>query len=129
MKILYNAKRTEYARQLRNNSTKAEIKLWNLLKAKQLRGYDFHRQKPLSDFIADFYCFRLRLVIEVDAATHAEEEVQRKDRIEEKQLSDMGLAVLRFSDEQVMNKADTVIRTIEKYIDECEGMCKKEKYK
>ena len=53
------------ARKLRNNSTKSEMKLWLCLKGRQMCGYDFHRQKPLLNFIADFYCHELKLVIEL----------------------------------------------------------------
>ncbi len=53
MKITYNSKLKELARRLRNHSTKAEIKLWGYLKGRQMMGYDFHRQKPVEDFIVD----------------------------------------------------------------------------
>jgi very-short-patch-repair endonuclease len=55
MKLKYNPELKELARTLRNNSTKAEIRLWNYLKGKQLIGYDFHRQKPIDSYIADFF--------------------------------------------------------------------------
>lgn len=55
MKIHYNPKLKPLARQLRNNSTKAEIRLWGYLKGKQMHGYDFHRQKPIDNYIADFF--------------------------------------------------------------------------
>ena len=55
MRIHYNPKLKEYARQHRNNSTKAEIRLWQQLKRDQIRGYDFHRQKPIDNYIVDFF--------------------------------------------------------------------------
>jgi very-short-patch-repair endonuclease len=55
MKINYNPELKELAKTLRNNSTKAEIKLWTYLKGKQLMGHDFHRQKPIDNYIADFF--------------------------------------------------------------------------
>ncbi|MEX0360394.1 MAG: endonuclease domain-containing protein, partial [Allomuricauda sp.] len=61
--IPYNPKLKELARQLRNNSTKAEIILWQKLKRKQLHGYDFHRQKPIDNYILDFFCHELMLGI------------------------------------------------------------------
>ena len=79
--IPYNPKLKEYARYLRNNSTRSEIRLWHELKGKQRLGYDFHRQKPLLHFIADFYCYELKLVIELDGYTHEFPEVIRKDKI------------------------------------------------
>ncbi|TFG35719.1 MAG: DUF559 domain-containing protein, partial [Nitrospirales bacterium] len=69
-KIFYNSKLKDLTKQLRNNSTKAEIKLWNYLKGKQLMGYDFHRQKPIDNYVVDFFCNKLMLAIEVDGYTH-----------------------------------------------------------
>lgn len=68
--IPYNPKLKELARQLRNNSTRSEIILWQHLKGKQMMGYDFHRQKPIDNFILDFFCYELMLGIELDGYTH-----------------------------------------------------------
>ena len=73
--IPYNPKLKELARELRNNSTKAEIILWLKLKNKQLYGYDFHRQKPIDNYIVDFFCQELMLAIEVDGYSHQFEDV------------------------------------------------------
>ncbi len=110
----------KFARELRNNSTKSEIKLWGYLKGKQMLGYDFHRQKPLLNFIADFYCYELKLVIELDGYTHMFEETIIKDAIKESELNRVGLKVLRFSDDEVMQDIENVLRMIEKYIEEFE---------
>ena len=99
MKIYYNPKLKELARQLRNNSTKAEIRLWQYLKGKQMLGYDFHRQKSIDNFIADFYCFKLRLIIETDGFTHQFEDVYQKDILKENRLKELGFTVLRFDDD------------------------------
>ncbi|MFD2603727.1 endonuclease domain-containing protein [Flavobacterium suzhouense] len=64
--IPYNPNLKELARQLRNGSTKAEIVLWQKLKRKQMYGYDFDRQKPVDNYILDFFCHDLMLGIEVD---------------------------------------------------------------
>ena len=114
--IPYNPKLKEFARQLRNNSTKSEIKLWQYLKAKQLRGYSFHRQKPLLNFIADFYCYELKLVIELDGYTHQFEDVFDKDLKKQQKLQEIGLTVLRFSDNDVLNNIESVIMAIEEYM-------------
>ena len=108
----------KFARELRNNSTKSEIKLWGYLKGEQMLGYDFHRQKPLLNFIADFYCYELKLVIELDGYTHMLEETIIKDAIKESELNRIGLKVLRFADAEVMQDIENVLRTIEKYIEE-----------
>jgi len=70
MKISYHPKLKELARKLRNNSTKSEIKLWQYLKSKRMMGYDFHRQKPIDNYIVDFFCNKLQLAIELDGYTH-----------------------------------------------------------
>ena len=62
----YNPKLKELARQLRNDSTLSEILLWNELKGKQVEGYDFQRQKPILNYILDFFCHELELAIEID---------------------------------------------------------------
>lgn len=84
-------------------------------------GYDFHRQKPLLNFIADFYCYELRLVIELDGYTHQFEETIIKDAIKERELKKIGLNVLRFEDDEVMNDIENVLRTIEIYIQQFES--------
>lgn len=78
MKIKYNPKLKALARSLRKSSTKAEIRLWSYLKGKQLMGYDFHRQKPVDNYITDFFCNTLMLAIESDGYTHGFEEVFKK---------------------------------------------------
>ena len=110
----------ELARKLRNNSTKSEIILWKHLKNKQLYGYSFHRQKPLLDFIADFYCYELNLVIELDGYTHNFEEVIEKDKIKEEALNAVGLTVMRFQDQEVFQNINNVLRVLENYILEYE---------
>jgi very-short-patch-repair endonuclease len=114
--IPYNPSLKEKARELRNSSTKSEIHLWSLLKGKFDGKYDFHRQKPLDQYIADFFCHELKLVIEVDGITHDWEETQRKDFKKETRLNELGLNVLRFTDEEVLKHEESVIETIRVYI-------------
>jgi very-short-patch-repair endonuclease len=90
------------------------------LKGKQMYGYDFHRQKPLLDFIVDFYCYELNLVIELDGITHHFEDTQLNDTHKEDTLKSMGLHIIRFLDEEVMDDIDNVLRTIEAYINNFE---------
>jgi len=68
--IQYNPKLKELARKLRNDSTYTEIMIWNYLKGKQMRGFDFDRQRPIDNFIVDLYCKNLRLAIEIDGESH-----------------------------------------------------------
>ncbi len=114
--IPYNPNLKQLARDLRNNSTKSEIILWLKLKNKQFYGYDFHRQKPLDNFIADFYCYELMLVIEIDGYSHEFLEVYENDRVKDKRFEELGLSVLRFSDDQVLNDMENVLRELEEYV-------------
>jgi len=113
VKSYYNPKLKERAKQLRKNMTPPEIILWNQLKSKNL-GYDFHRQKPIDNFIVDFFCSKLNLIIEVDGEVHLDkgkEDAERQSRLEA-----LGLNVIRFSAKDVMRNLPDVIDAICNYI-------------
>jgi very-short-patch-repair endonuclease len=121
----YNKKLKSKANALRKNLTKAEACLWKYaLRAKQMRGYTFRRQRPVLNFIADFMCKELLLVIELDGLTHHDEKTAEKDRAKEKALKDAGFYVLRFSDETVLNDIKGATRSIENFIDQIEDKSK-----
>jgi very-short-patch-repair endonuclease len=114
-KILwYNPALKEKARELRNNSTNTEILLWKFLKGKQLHGFDFHRQKPIDEFIVDFFCPDLMLAIEIDGGTHIGKE--KYDAARQQKLEKFGVRFLRFKDEDVFYNCDWVMKEIEKWI-------------
>ncbi|MFD2326551.1 endonuclease domain-containing protein [Mucilaginibacter galii] len=98
------------ARQLRNNSTPGEIKLWQELRNKQFHGCDFHRQKPLLDYIVDFYCAELGLVIELDGRYH--DGISEDDLKRDNELARYNLTVVRFSESEVMKDMLNVLRTL-----------------
>lgn len=113
----YNKALKPFARALRNGSTKSEIRLWcELLRNKQMLGYQFLRQRPIDRFIADFMCKDLRLIIELDGITHQDPEVILKDEEKDKTLSELGYSVLRFTDNEVMRDLPNVQRVIENWI-------------
>lgn len=112
----YDKNLKEFSRYLRNNSTLSEVLLWNQLKAAQMMGYTFNRQKPLDRFIVDFYCKPLHLVIEIDGSTHDEEVSPLKDEKRQKILEDLGLSFLRFNDKDIKTNMRNVLNTIENYI-------------
>lgn len=118
--IPYNSKLTQLAKKLRNESTQTEIYLWLKLKGKQMYGYDFHRQKPIDNYILDFFCYDLMLGIEVDGYSHEILEVHNKDIVKEKRMTELGITILRFSDFEVLRDMENVIRAIEFYILEFE---------
>jgi very-short-patch-repair endonuclease len=115
--IPYNPKLKELARELRNNSTKSEIILWKELKGKFEGKYDFHRQKPLDNYIADFFCHELKLVIEIDGESHHWEETQKNDYNKEFRLNELGLNVLRFPDSDIFKQLESTLTTIKIYIE------------
>jgi very-short-patch-repair endonuclease len=118
--IPYSPKLKQLARNLRNNSTKTEVFMWQKLKGKQMYGYDFHRQKPLDNYIVDFFCNELMLAIEIDGYSHELIEVYNKDLKKEKRLNDLGITVLRFTDKEVLAQMENVLRAIEWFIFEFE---------
>ena len=120
MKINYHPKLKELARKLRNKSTKSEIKLWQYLKNKKMMGYDFHRQKPIDNFIVDFFCNKLKLAIELDGYTHTFEEIVKKDVLKQERLKELGITVMRFCDKDVMKNTDGVLQVIRCFIEDCE---------
>ncbi len=101
---------------MRNNSTLAEIILWKELKGKKMRGHDFHRQKPIDNYIVDFFCSDLSLAIEVDGCSHDAKTEHDKER--EKRLRSLGVEFLRFNDLDVKSNLRGVVMAIEDWIDE-----------
>ena len=116
-KILpYNPKLKPLAKALRQNMTFSEVLLWNELKQKKMLEFDFDRQRPIDNYIVDFYCKDLMLAIEVDGISHDFEEVRDNDEIRQKRLEDLGVRFLRFDDWEVKNDMANVLRTIEYWI-------------
>jgi very-short-patch-repair endonuclease len=114
-KILsYNPGLKELARQLRKGGTLSEALLWRHIKGKQMLGYDFDRQKPIDNFIVDFFSNELMLAIEIDGETHNYKMSQDIER--QQKLEGLGVRFLRFMDEEVKHNMDGVIGIIEKWI-------------
>ena len=113
-KIYYNPKLKKLARKLRKNSTFSEILLWEKLKGKQMMGYDFHRQKPIDEYIVDFFCPKLNLIIEIDGFSH--DEKFERDTKRQARLESLGLYFLRFDDYAVKTEMDWVLEVIEYYL-------------
>ena len=116
--IRYNHALRVLARRLRNHSTLTELMLWKELKGKKLRGYEFHRQKPIDKYIVDFYCPRLHLAIEVGDEIHYAH--QAKDRLRQKKIEAVGVHILQFTNVEVKETIKDVVQTIEKWIDNFE---------
>jgi very-short-patch-repair endonuclease len=104
----------ETRKQLRNNLTPAEAALWNLLKNKQLDGHRFRRQVSIENYIVDFYCPEIRLVIELDGAVHHHPQIAENDKHRDERLIDLGYTVLRFENKDVFDLTDWVLGEIRK---------------
>ena len=117
--LSYNKKLKPLARALRKQSTPAEIRMWiELLRAGQMNGFSFLRQRPVGNYIADFMCKDLKLIIEVDGESHEIEERWYKDKFRQKELEEMGFAILRFTDDEVMNDLRNVESVLMTWIEE-----------
>ena len=114
--IPYNPNLKQLARKLRNDGTPGEAILWKELRNTKMFGFDFHRQKPLLNYIVDFYCYELDLVIEIDGSYHNHEEQYRLDVSREAELAEFDLTVVRFTEMEVRKDMINVLRTIEQYI-------------
>lgn len=106
----YNPDLTERAKELRNNMTLTEKKLWTEFLRKH--KYRFKAQKQIDNYIADFYCAKLKIVIEIDGNIHDEAERFEYDRERTKVFEAYGLRVIRFRNEEIINSFDVVCRKI-----------------
>jgi very-short-patch-repair endonuclease len=112
MKI-YNKKYLEQKRKdLRNQSTLAEVILWKHLKKKQLRERKFRRQHSIGDYIVDFYCPAERIAIELDGDLHFDEEIKKYDEERTKYLSELNIRVLRFENNEILFNLESSLNKI-----------------
>ena len=107
--LSYDKQLKSLSQHLRRNMTEAENRLWSRLRRKQLKGYQFYRQKIIGKYIVDFYCPRANLVIELDGGQHYSETGKAKDKARDDVLAVMGVKVLRFSDKDVFENIGAVV--------------------
>lgn len=113
--IPYNKHLKLLARELRKNMTPSEQLVWEKIRRKSL-GVEFHRQVPILNYIVDFYCHEIGLVIEIDGSIHDNnflEDAERQGKMEK-----YGLRFLRFSNNEVLSNMMVVMNTIRNYIKE-----------
>ena len=108
----YNNDLIHLARELRKNMTDAVKLLWSRISKKQISGHQFYRQRIIGDYIVDFYCPTVRLVIEIDGGQHYYGVEQESDKTRDSQLGGIGLRVLRFSNLDVLKNIDVVLENI-----------------
>ena len=106
----------ERSRVLRRNQTDAERRLWSILRNRQLSGVKFRRQFPIGKYILDFYSPERKLAIEADGSQHYEDRGRERDKLRAKELSELGVQILRFSDRDILNNLDGVCRAIQEAI-------------
>lgn len=112
----YDKSKLDFARKNRKNMTESERKIWYLFLRKRPIGYKFLRQKQLWPFIADFYCSKLRLVIEIDWSSHNVKFVEDANRTD--YINDMWINVIRFTNNQIDNCFALVCKEIKLCIKE-----------
>ena len=112
----YDKRLRERSQQLRKNMTAAETFLWSKIRMKQVKGHWFYRQKPVGEYIADFYCPKARLVVEVDGGQHFFDENIEYDKARKEHLESLGLRVIRFTNTEVLTNIKGVIEVIERNI-------------
>ena len=106
----------KYARELRREMTEAEKVLWDHLRARRFFNLKFRRQHPILEFIADFYCHELKLVVEVDGKYHEEDDAAYYDSERTKELQRYGFTVVRFSNDQILSNVDGVLRQLSDFV-------------
>jgi len=115
VEITYDSHLKKYSRKLRKQGTYAEVLLWSILKKRHIKGYRFNRQKPIGQYIVDFYCSKLKLVIEIDGISH--DEKQEKDRIRQYEIEKYRVEFLRFLDDDVKKNLQGVFEKILEWIE------------
>ena len=111
MSLKYNGNNIPLAKSLRKNATPQENHLWyDFLSKYEVR---FQRQKAIDNFIADFYCHKAKLIIEIDGSQHYEQAEMQKDRFRTEILENLGLKVFRFSNREINCEFQSVCEYID----------------
>jgi len=113
----------ENAKHLRKNMTDAEKVLWMYLKV-GIAGLKFRRQHPIGLYIADFYCHKVKLIIEIDGSIHNEKLIKEQDEIRQKDLENWGYTIIRFTNLQAMKQGEKVVTIISEKISEINNLQK-----
>ncbi len=112
MPLKYNSNLKLLGRRLRDNLTDAEKLLWRKIRKKQIGNLQFYRQRPIGSYIADFYCDKAKLIIEIDGGQHYEKENILKDRTRDEYFRKIGLRVVRFTNLDILKNIDNVVESV-----------------
>ena len=110
----------ELRKELRNNGTPAEGRMWLMLKNRQIKGKKFRRQFSVGSFVLDFYCTELKLAIELDGAPHFTSVGVQYDEEREKYLLSQGIKVLRYENKIVFEDSEGIVDDIKNTIEQLE---------
>ena len=110
-----NGNTFENARLLRKESTPAEERLWSYLRNRKFHNLKFRRQHPIGNFVADFYCHDILLVIELDGDVHHLPEVRENDENRAYEIEKFGLTILRFTNDKVFHEIESVLKVLGDY--------------
>lgn len=102
-------------RELRQNQTETEKIMWEKLRDRRFLNFKFRRQYGIGNYIADFYCSSLKLVIELDGGQHFTEEGLKYDKVREEFMKSLGIKTLRFSNNEIYNNIDGVLLKITEF--------------
>jgi very-short-patch-repair endonuclease len=111
-----NRELVKKARVLRSNMTRAEIILWSRLRSKKVDGYKFRRQQPIFDYIVDFYCHELKLIIELDGEIHSLPETRDFDIKRDKTFTINGYHLIRLPNCEIETNVNTAVKKISTFI-------------
>ena len=104
------------ARELRNKMTSCEMLLWERIRMRKIEGYKFRRQQPVLNYIADFYCHELKLIIEVDGGSHSSPERAEYDRKRERILNLNGYKIFHLSNKDIETNLNASLQKLKSYI-------------
>ena len=112
----YNPKLKQLARELRKNSTLSEVLLWKEIQKKKL-GVEFHRQVPIKNYVVDFFCHELYLVIEIDGSSHDSESSTLLDKKRQNEIEELGACFVRINDLDVKQDLNSVLQYLQSTVD------------
>lgn len=104
------------AKLLRKETTPAEKLFWKIIRNRKILGFKFRRQHPLRYYVADFYCHEALLVIELDGSIHNLEEIKRNDEEREKAITELGITVLRFTNDELFLEIEKTLERVESHL-------------
>lgn len=104
------------AKELRKTMTESEMVFWEIVRNRRIKGFKFRRQHPISNFIADFYCHELKLIVEIDGEIHNKVDNKEYDKGRTAELGYLGISVVRFTNDEIHHSPELVVRKLKEKI-------------